>query len=146
MTLLLDHVLAELRGEQAVLGLKAIEPIEALADLETVAVARPACFVLPAAEDYLTTQEGSGLINIEVTSRIDVVVMVDGALKLGRRQNELVQLSHDIRDLLFGWTPDAAVWRPLVPEAARLLGVGGGRASYLTRFRTVSRIRRQGVL
>lgn len=146
MSLLLDHVLSELRGEQHALGFKAIEPIEALADLQTVAVARPACFVLPAAEDYLTTQEGSGLINIEVTSRIDVVVMVDGALKQGRRQNELVQISHNVRDLLFGWTPDSATWRPLVPEAARLLGVGGGHASYLTRFRTVSRIRKQGVL
>lgn len=142
--MILDHVIARLKA--AALGFRSIEAIEALADLETVAVARPAAFVLPAADDYLTTQEGSGLINVEVTQRIDVVVMVDGAARPGRRQNEMMQLAEALRDHLFGWTPDRNVWRPLVPEAARLLGVGGGRASYLVRFRTVSRIRKEGVI
>ncbi len=144
MTLLLDYVTARLRAGE--LGLKAIESIEQLADLETVSVARPACFVLPAAEDYRPTQEGSGLIDIELTERIDVVVMVDGARVIGRRQNDLLAFSQAIRDQLFGWTPDGTVWRPLVPEAGRLLGVGGGRASYVTRYRTVSHIRKTGVI
>ncbi len=144
MTLLLDHVIGQLKA--GALGFKAVEPIEALADLETIAVARPACFVLPATEDYQTTQEGSGLINVEVTERFDVVVMVDAALRAGRRQNELSVLVAAARAQLFGWTPDSSVWRPMVPEAGRLLGVGGGRASYVTRYRTVSRIRKTGVI
>lgn len=141
---LLDLVIEQLKA--GTLGFKAVEPIEALADLETVAVARPACFVLPAADDYLTTQEGAGLINIEHTERFDVVVMVDAAARLGQRQGELRALVEAARTHLFGWTPDSTIWRPMVPEAGRLLGLGGGRASYLTRFRTVSRIRKTGVI
>ncbi len=141
---LLDLVIEQLKA--GALGFKAVEPIEALADLETVAVARPACFVLPAADDYLTTQEGPGLINIEHTERFDVVVMVDAAARLGQRQGELRALVEAARSQLFGWTPDSTIWRPMVPEAGRLLGLGGGRASYLTRFRTVSRIRKTGVI
>jgi hypothetical protein len=143
MTLLaqvIDHLKA------GALGFKAVEPIETLADLETVMVARPACFVLPATDDYLATQEGTGLINIEHTERFDVVVMVDAATRLGQRQDELRALVIAARERLFGWTPDGTIWRPMVPEAGRLTGVGGGRASFLTRFRTVSRIRKTGVI
>lgn len=146
MILLLDLVIARLKA--ANLGFRAVESIEALADLETVAVARPACFVLPASTDYRATQAGGGLLNMEATERLDIVVMVDGALKLGRRQNEMMALAAAVIDELFGWTPDRNVWRPLEPEASRLLGVGGGRASYLVRFRTVAptALRKTGVI
>ena len=144
--MLIDHVIARLKA--GALGFRAVESIEALADLETVAVARPACFVLPASTDYRPTQEGGGLLNVEATERLDIVVMVDGAVKQGRRQNEMMALAGAVITELFGWTPDPGIWRPLVPEAARLLGVGGGHASWLVRFRTVAptALRRTGVI
>jgi hypothetical protein len=144
--MLLDLVIERLKA--GALGFKAIESIEALADLETVGVARPACFVLPSSVDYRETQAGGGLLNVEATERLDVVVMVDGALKQGRRQNELMTLAAAVIAELFGWTPDPNLWRPLVPEAARLLGVGAGRATWLVRFRTVAptALRKTGVI
>ena len=136
---IIDH----LAGGQ--LGLKAVEGIETAAQLASVPVARPAAFVLPALEDYRAAQEGAGLIILEVTAAFDVVVMVDGHATRGQRAGELERLRQAVVDRLFGWTPDAAAYRPFVPTSGRLLGIENGRASHVTRFRTVYRLRRQGI-
>jgi hypothetical protein len=137
--LIISHVAA---GQ---LGFKAVEGVESVALLASVPVARPACFVLPALEDYRATQESAGLIVIEVTASFDVVVMVDGAATRGQRAGELETLRTAVVDRLLGWTPDASLYRPFVPTSGRLLGIENGRASHVTRFRTVYRLRRQGL-
>jgi hypothetical protein len=127
------------------LGFRAVEGVETIAQLASVPVARPAAFVLPALEDYRAAHEGAGLIDIEVTAALDVVVMVDGAATRGQRAGELEQLRRAVVEQIFGWTPDPSVYRPFIPTSGRLLGIESGRASHITRFRTLYRLRRQGL-
>lgn len=124
---------------------KTVDGIEALASIAQAPGARPACYVVPASDDYNAVQEGAGLIQIEMIEAFDVVIVVDGAVQTGRRQADLKALADELRDkCLLGWTPDGTRWRPFVPVAGRLLGLEGGRASWLTRYRTAQWLRKQG--
>ena len=124
-------------------GVKTVDGVKALAELATVQVALPGLFVVPAAEDFRPVQEGAGLIHLETTHQFDVVVLINASATRGRDQDELMTLADAVQAQLFGWSP-APEFRPIVPLASRLLGIDGGRASWIMRFRTVSHLRKIG--
>ena len=125
------------------LGFRAVSGVKAVADLATVPTPLPACFVIPAEESIRSVTEGSGLIDLESTYSFDVVSMVAGAAQRGREEDELTDFHDAVITRLLGWTPDET-YRPIVPVAGRLLGLSPGRASWITRFRTVFHYRKQG--
>jgi hypothetical protein len=122
-------------------GVKTVDGVKALAELATVQVALPGLFVVPAAEDFRPIQEGSGLIQLEETVQFDVVILINASAQRGRDQDEIDGLADLVKANLFGWTPSAE-FRPIVPVAGRLLGVEGGRVSWIIRFRTVQHLRK----
>ncbi len=129
----------------AALGFRLVDGIEQVADVESVAAAAyPACFVVQAGEAMVTEQDGAGLLVVGINADFDVVSVVSSAAARGKTRDELAGLDDALKLLLLGWTPDANVYRPIVPVSARLIGVGGGRASWATRFRTYYRLRKQG--
>jgi hypothetical protein len=125
------------------LGFRAVSGVKAVADLATVPTPLPACFVIPAEESIRSVVEGPGLIDMESTYSFDVVSMVSGAAQRGREEDELTDFHDAVIARLLGWTPDP-LYRPIVPVAGRLLGISPGRASWITRFRTVFHYRKQG--
>lgn len=126
------------------LGFKTVDGIETVADLETTPVPLPAAFVVPAADDFLPEQEGAGLIVLENRANFDVVIMIAAAAQRGRVRDELSGFADAVIEQLLGWSPDASVYRPIIPVSGRLLGLGGGRVSWTIRFRTAYRLRKQG--
>lgn len=132
------------RITSANLGFKAVEGVEAVGDLATTSVAMPACFVVQATEEMAPEQEGAGLIVLNSVVGFDVVIMVNVAARRGKNRDELSDFADAAMALLLGWTPDASVYRPIVPVSGRLLGLEGGRASWIIRFRTSYRLRKQG--
>jgi hypothetical protein len=132
------------RIETGALGFKHVSGVKTVADLDTTPAPMPACFVLPATENIVPKQEGPGLIHLEATFSFDVVCVVSAAAQRGRDEDELMELKDAVIERLLGWTPDASIYRPLVPTAGRLLGIAGGRASWITRYRTVFAYRKQG--
>ncbi|WP_439532031.1 phage tail terminator protein [Polymorphobacter sp.] len=122
-------------------GIRTVEGAKALAELATIQVALPGLFVVPAAEDFRPVQEGAGLIQLEETIQFDVVVIINASATRGRDEDELEGFSEAVKTLLFGWAPSAE-FRPIVPVASRLLGVGSGRVSWIIRFRTVQHLRK----
>lgn len=144
MNALLQAVIARLTA--ANLGYRSIAPLESLADLPTQAHAFPAAFVIPATENFTPEQEGGGVLIVRNEVEFDVVTIVLAAKTPGLRQSEMAALAGAVVTELLGFTPDSDVWRPMVPVASRLLGIEGGRASWITRFRSVCRLRKNGVL
>jgi hypothetical protein len=132
------------RIETGALGFKHVSGVKTVADLDTTPAPMPACFVLPATETIVPKQEGAGLIMLEATFSFDVVCLIQGSAQRGRDENELMDLKDVVIDRLLGWTPDPSIYRPIVPTAGRLLGLAAGRASWITRFRTVFAYRKQG--
>lgn len=131
--------------DAANLGFRLVDGVEQVADIENVAAAAyPACFVVQATENMTEEQNGPGLVVVAITADFDVVTVVQSAAARGKVRGELAAFADALQTLLLGYTPDANVYRPIVPVSARLIGVGGGRASWATRFRTVYRLRKQG--
>lgn len=127
------------------LGLKRVEGIESLAAIEALPnSAFPAAFVVQAEEARRESQNGPGLIVVEVDAVFNVVIMITASAVRGQARDELTSLSEAIITRLLGWTPDAAVYRPITPGAGRLLGLEAGRASWIDQFRTTYRLRKQG--
>jgi hypothetical protein len=136
--LVIDHIAA---GD---LGFKHVGGVKRVADLARTPAPMPACFVIPAEETIRSVTEGPGLIDLESTFSFDVVALVTGASQRGRDEDELTDFHDALVTRLMGWTPEPALYRPIVPVAARLLGLEAGRASWITRFRTVFHYRKQG--
>lgn len=141
--MMLGHVIERIAAGQ--LGFKTVDGIEALGELAATPVhALPAAFVVPAAEDFVAEQEGAGLMVIRCEFDFDVAIIVSTSAARGKAQGELLVLAAAVIELLLGWTPDANTWRPIRPTGARLLGIEAGRASWVVRFRTSYRLRKQG--
>lgn len=132
------------RIETGALGFKQVAGVRTVADLGTTPASMPGCFVIPATEEIRPVQEGAGLIVLDATFSFDVVCMVGQALRAGQEEDELMVLKDAVIDRLLGWTPDPSIYRPIVPTAGRLLGLAAGRASWITRYRTVFAYRKQG--
>lgn len=127
------------------LGFKTVEGVEAVADIDNLAVAAlPGGFVVEARESFEVEQEGAGLIVMRRTFEFDVISLVTASARRGADRGELRTLNEAVILRLMGWTPEPSTYRPIVPIAGQLTGIGGGRASWLTRFRTVDRLRKQG--
>lgn len=126
------------------LGFKTVDGVESAADLVTVQGAMPGGFVIQATETILEEQNGPGLILMRSEVTFDVVSIVTAASARGRNRDELSDLADAVIVRLLGWTWDPDTVRPIVPVGGRLLGLGGGRASWITNFRTSYRIRKQG--
>ena len=140
---MLDLVIERLVAGQ--LGFKTIDGIEALAELaETPIAAFPAGFVVPAAESFTPEQEGAGLIVIRSEFDFDVAIIASTSAARGKAKGEVMALAVQVIAELLGWTPDASTWRPIRPVSARLLGLTPGRVSWVVRFRTSYRLRKQG--
>jgi hypothetical protein len=141
--MILDDVIARIAAGQ--LGLKTVDGVEALAELAATPVhALPAAYVVQAAEDFIPEQEGSGLLVVRSEFDFDVAVIVGAAAARGKAKGELAQLVGLVIQQLLGWTPDGIEYRPIRPISARLLGIEGGRVSWVVRFRTSYRLRKQG--
>lgn len=137
LSLVAEHIRA---GE---LGFRDVQGVKRLADLATTPAPLPACFVIPAEETIRSISEGAGLISLEATYSFDVVSMVAGSAQRGREEDELTDFHDAVIGRLLGWTPDP-IYRPIVPVAGRLLGLSAGRASWITRFRTVFHYSKRG--
>lgn len=140
---MLDAVIDRLAAGQ--LGFKTIDGIEALAELgETPIAAFPAAFVVPAAESFTAEQEGSGLLVVRSDYDFDVAIITSTSAARGKAKGELMALAVQVIAEMLGWTPDASTYRPIKPVSARLLGLSPGRISWVVRFRTSYRLRKQG--
>lgn len=134
------------RIETGSLGYRHVAGVARLADLAAVPAPTPACFVIPAEETIRSVVEGAGLISLEATFSFDVVTMIAGDGRGSAASADALGDFHDaLITRLLGWTPDSEIYRPVVPVAGRLLGISAGRASWISRFRTVFEYRKQGV-
>lgn len=127
------------------LGFATIDGVNVVADLDTRPAALPAAFVVPGVSEFVAEQEGSGLIVLEDRFSFEVVIVVGVAQASGRNRDELAYRAAKVIDRMLGWTSDPSVYRPVIPVSARLAGIGGGRVSWAIRFRTASRLRKQGL-
>jgi hypothetical protein len=121
-------------------GIRTVSDALGLAALESEQVALPALFVIPASETAGRTQEGSGVVVVEWIEEFDVVTVLAAAAARDRSRDELHAIASLVTGQLIGWTPDPAA-RPIIPVASRLLGLGGGRVSWVQRFRTATHLR-----
>lgn len=126
------------------IGFKTVDGVLAIADLATRPGAVPAAYVVPTRTVYVSEQEGPGLIVIGAQAEFDIVIVIGSGQNAGRDRDELHTLAEAIIGLVLGWTPHPDCFRPVIPIAAGLSGVGGGKASWSIRFRTYSRLRKEG--
>ena len=127
----------------AQLGFRTVRGVEALASIDTAPGALPAAFVVPDGFTVVGGSEGTLIIDLETRDSFNVVIIVAGAADPDRVRDDLEGFAAAVTQLLLAWTPDSLVYRPIVPTAGRLLGIAGGRASYIINFRTSCHLRKQ---
>ncbi|QUN06432.1 hypothetical protein KDN34_02920 [Shewanella yunxiaonensis] len=109
-----------------------VEGLMALSDLGDKNVPRKTLFVVEMAEQPGQLVDGTGLYRHEITSTIGVLLVVPAR---NNAQPDITADRQQIRDLLYGWTPDDD-YEPLYLGGGQLQPSRPGIVAWVDRFIT----------